>query len=247
MDFSDGFFSVWRGVWHNEYVTRQPWSPGLFWMWMISRACWDDEQEVFLNGLTWKLKRGELVTSVREMAKITGWGEQKTRTQCAEIVRRKMITLDSTPRGTVIKLLKYQEYRQFFNSKKHTEQHTREQTNHHTDNTPITHRPSGLYIIEKAEEAEEVEKEKVKKEKEKIKFEQTRKILTSQPYNWPAIEEWLILADENQILEAFSLILAINGAEINELNKIFPNISDIFTPTGVRALLTMRQSTSQLS
>lgn len=105
------------------------------WLWMIFKANFKDHG---------KLKRGQLLTSIKEMQDAVSYkvGYRKKRPTVGQIrsayeafTNNNMVSVAKTTRGMIVTVLNYDKYQTLDNYEQHTEQHSGEQTN----NTVTTH------------------------------------------------------------------------------------------------------------
>lgn len=126
-----GFTISYRDKWEHP-VFRNLLEAGI-WAWMCDTAAWKDTKVRF-NGELVSLKRGQLVTSVRFIAKGFSTTEQLTRTFIKNLENDGMANTQTTHRGTIITICNYDRYQQTQDA---DNTHANEQPTHsqHTANT----------------------------------------------------------------------------------------------------------------
>lgn len=85
-----------------------------------------------------QVKRGQLITSLRDLSDLTGISIQSTRTSLAHLEETGEITRESTHKGTIITICKYADY-QSKETLANTPAITASTQHQHTVNTPSTH------------------------------------------------------------------------------------------------------------
>ena len=124
-----------NGGWIKLYYKLLDWewldSPEMVGLWvnLLLRAAREDRK---WHGQT--IRRGQLVTTLSELAEMTGLSLQKLRTCIERLKSTHEITCESTRRGTIITICKYAEYQCPDEEEQQAEQHTDQQTS----NTPAT-------------------------------------------------------------------------------------------------------------
>ena len=89
---SQGWFKIWRQVESNWVWDDKPFARGQAWFDLISRATYKDGGEsVFFMNRVFVLHRGELVTSLRILAKEWGWSTKKVSKFLDDLQKDKMI------------------------------------------------------------------------------------------------------------------------------------------------------------
>lgn len=89
---SQGWFKIWRQVKSNWVWDDRPFARGQAWIDLIGRATYKDGGEsVFFMNRLFELQRGELVTSLRILAKEWGWSTKKVSKFLDDLQRDKMI------------------------------------------------------------------------------------------------------------------------------------------------------------
>lgn len=114
-----GFTKSYRSKWENP-TFRNLLEVGI-WSWICDTAVWQ-ETRIRFNGELITLQRGQLITSIRFIAKGFCISEQAARTFLDHINTDGMINTQATHRGTIITICNYDKY----------------QSNENTDNTPLT-------------------------------------------------------------------------------------------------------------
>lgn len=104
-----GYFATWRKVFDNDFLDTKPYNHLAAWLYLINRAQ-HTEKDIFFNGQNWHLTRGQFVTSVRHLSRKFGWNPKKVIGFIRSCKAQNMVTVTGTPTGTVISILKYDEY-----------------------------------------------------------------------------------------------------------------------------------------
>lgn len=126
-----GFAKSYRSKWHHP-IFRDLLEAAI-WAWMCDTAVWKDTSIRF-NGEIVKLKRGQLVTSVRFISQGFRIGEQVTRTFMQNLENDGMTNTLPTHRGTIITICNYDKYQQNDNAD-NTLDNTQLTSSQHTANT----------------------------------------------------------------------------------------------------------------
>lgn len=105
------------------------------WVNILLRASSSNHKEKGMN-----IKRGQLVTSVRELAEQCGLSVRTTRTCIERLKSTHQITQSSTHKATIITICKYDKYQDRPHTDRHTDRHTERQT---ADTVPTQCRHSG--------------------------------------------------------------------------------------------------------
>lgn len=85
-----GHFVIDRRIWHHPTFKGDPFSRRDAWLWLISEAAWKPRDYSAL-GRTIHLERGQLVTSLRFLAKKWGWTVAKVRHFLHTLQQQEMI------------------------------------------------------------------------------------------------------------------------------------------------------------
>jgi hypothetical protein len=98
-----GYYKMHRGWWDHPAFGGDP-KRIIAWEWMIANAAWRSREE-YQNGVKRKIARGQLVTSLRQLAsdwEKWGFTLRHTRTLIARLESDTMIATQSDTRGMVI-------------------------------------------------------------------------------------------------------------------------------------------------
>jgi hypothetical protein len=105
-----GVFAVDRGIWdHDLFFDSKPLSRREAWLWLVSEAAWKERTRRIVNRPI-KLRRGQLVASLRFIASKWGWSEPSVRRFLAVLICEGMIDAQTDAGVTVITICKYDEY-----------------------------------------------------------------------------------------------------------------------------------------
>lgn len=103
----EGYTKSYRAKWKNP-IFRNLLEAGI-WAWMCDTAAWKDTRVGFNGGLI-ELKRGQLVTSIRFIAKGFCVSEKVVRTVIDRLKNDTMIVTQEAHKGTIITICNYEEY-----------------------------------------------------------------------------------------------------------------------------------------
>jgi len=130
-----GWIAVRRNIHEHPIFAGQP-ERVYVWLWMISTAAWKDTR-MDANGRTITVRRGQLLTSYRQMSKATGVGVQVCRTLIERLQTENAVNTDTSTGRMLITICNYDKYQtppSFDGTGSNTgatqEQHTKEQDNH---------------------------------------------------------------------------------------------------------------------
>lgn len=134
-----GWIALHRKILGNPLFEANPAARHLF-VDMLMRAAWQTCQQDW-RGNPVEVQRGQLMISTRELARLTGFGHQKTRTILASLANHSMIEVNTLPNQgpmivSVCKYSEYQDQQHTANTPDNTQlthtQHTKEQLNNKT-------------------------------------------------------------------------------------------------------------------
>lgn len=125
-----GWISLHRKIMNHEFFKeKRKFSRFEAWIDLLLKASFEEE-EVSFNFQKFKLERGQLVTSIRELSERWGWHRKTIRTYFNQLQKEDMVNLDASNRGFVISIIKFDYYQndiqmeekdKFFNEKYNTE------------------------------------------------------------------------------------------------------------------------------
>lgn len=129
-----GWIAVDRSLLEHPVFKKKP-DRICAWLWMISTAAWKPVK-MDANGKTVTVKRGQLLTSYRQMKNATGVGIQVLRTLIARLEKEGAINKDTTHGKLLITICNYDKY-QVVSARRNPQvntpatqsQHTKEQRN----------------------------------------------------------------------------------------------------------------------
>lgn len=87
----NGWVSIWRRLQHHWIWDDKPFSRAQAWIDLIMRATHKNDKTVLFLNRTFVLSRGELVTSLRFLAKEWGWSKNKVSGFLGDLERDQMI------------------------------------------------------------------------------------------------------------------------------------------------------------
>jgi hypothetical protein len=130
-----GWIAVRRNIHEHPIFAGQP-ERVYVWLWMISTAAWKDTR-MDANGRTITVRRGQILTSYRQMSKATGVGVQVCRTLIERLQTENAVNTDTSTGRMLITICNYDKYQTppsvagtGSNTGATQEQHTKEQDNH---------------------------------------------------------------------------------------------------------------------
>ncbi len=129
-----GWIAVRRNIHEHPIFAGQP-ERLYVWLWMLSTAAWKDTR-MDANGKTITVRRGQILTSYRQMSKATGVGIQVCRTLIERLETENAVNTDTSTGRTLITICNYEKYQSppriagtGSNTGATQEQHTKEQDN----------------------------------------------------------------------------------------------------------------------
>lgn len=107
---SGGWFAMNRAMFDHPIFAGKPDRVGI-WAWMIARAAYRDTRQD-ANGKTIDVKRGQILTSYRQMSRGTGAGVQVCRTLIDKLKGENAVKLNLTHGRLLITICNYEKYQQ---------------------------------------------------------------------------------------------------------------------------------------
>lgn len=107
---NEGFCLAYRAAWFNP-VFKDLLEAGV-WNWIYQNCAWKDTQ-VRVNGVTYNLKRGELVTTISFISQGFRISAQSTRTLLKNLENQQMINKRTNKQATIISVCNYDIYQDF--------------------------------------------------------------------------------------------------------------------------------------
>ena len=104
-----GYIKLYRNIQKHWTWTDKPYDKARAWIDILLSASYHDSK-VMVGGVLIKIPRGSWFTSLRSLEKRWGWGERKTRAFLQALVQDEMLTLTTTPRGTILTLVNYEKF-----------------------------------------------------------------------------------------------------------------------------------------
>lgn len=131
---NQGWFKIWRQVESNWVWDDKPFARGQAWVDLISRATYKDGGEsVFFMNRVFALQRGELVTSLRILAKEWGWSTKKVSKFLDDLHNDKMIEKRNSDLLRIY-IMNYEKFQPIDEERKHRG-NTKETARKHRGNT----------------------------------------------------------------------------------------------------------------
>ena len=127
-----GYILIHRKIWDNRIWKRsEPFDGRSAWLDLLLMANHADKQMI-IGVKTVTIKRGEIYTSNRNLAKRWHWSINKVVRYLTLLSEQGMITVNGTPNGTRLAIVKYGFYQGSRNTNEYTHEYTDEYTNEYT-------------------------------------------------------------------------------------------------------------------
>lgn len=105
-----GVFGVSRSIWDDpDLDSGEPFSKREAWLWLVSAAAWK-ARDVHMGQTRISLERGQLIFSLRYLAKRWRWSPMKVSRFLRTILNNGMVAENRTPDGTLITIKNYDKY-----------------------------------------------------------------------------------------------------------------------------------------
>ena len=122
-----GYIKLYRKIWDNNYLNSgERFTRMNAWIWLLTHANYKDGS-FMKNGHMVRVKRGQLFTSIRYLSLAFGWDPKTVVRFLGYMETEKMITVTGMQRGTLITIIKYNDYQAYEDSgseQGYTEGHT---------------------------------------------------------------------------------------------------------------------------
>lgn len=105
-----GYVLAYRKCWTHPAFNNL--LEAAIWNFLYQNAFWQDGERNF-NGHTFRVKRGQIVVSIRFLAAGFGMTERATRTVVTKLKKLKMIDTQTTHRATIITICNYDKFQRF--------------------------------------------------------------------------------------------------------------------------------------
>ena len=115
-----GWISIHRKIQDNIIWNDKPFNRGAAWIDLLLLANHEDRQVLF-NGNAIQVKRGEKITSLRQLSERWGWSITKVKKFLNLLSDEKMISYKSDSKKTVYSIVNYEVYQDNENTKSNTE------------------------------------------------------------------------------------------------------------------------------
>lgn len=115
-----GWISIHRKIQDNLIWNDKPFNRGAAWIDLLLLANHEDRQVLF-NGNAIQVKRGEKITSLRQLSERWGWSITKVKKFLNLLNEEKMISYKSDSKKTVYSIVNYEVYQDNENTKSNTE------------------------------------------------------------------------------------------------------------------------------
>lgn len=104
-----GWISIHRKIQDNLIWNDKPFNRGAAWIDLLLLANHEDRQVLF-NGNAIQVKRGEKITSLRQLSERWGWSITKVKKFLNLLSEEKMISYKSDSKKTVYSIVNYEVY-----------------------------------------------------------------------------------------------------------------------------------------
>ena len=128
-----GWITLHRSLLDNFLWCDKPFTKGQAWVDLLLNANHEDKKIMF-DGSVVEVKRGEKVTSIRQLSERWGWSTTKTKKFLNVLQSEKMLTYFSNSKKTTYTVVNYNKYQDLNNSKSNTEKIQKK----HRKNTEVT-------------------------------------------------------------------------------------------------------------
>lgn len=119
-----------RSIWNNFLWTdNEPFDRRSAWVDLILLANHEDGEFMTRHGNVIKIPRGSHFTSVRTLAKRWHWSISKVKRYLDTLTGTQMVTLTGTQTGTLVSIVKYDDYQ----GRRNTGEYSNEYTDEYTD------------------------------------------------------------------------------------------------------------------
>lgn len=128
-----GWITLHRSLLDNFLWQDKPFTKGQAWVDLLLNANHEDKKIMF-DGSVVEVKRGEKITSIRQLSERWGWSTTKTKKFLNVLQSEKMLTYFSNSKKTTYTVVNYNKYQDLNNSKSNTEVTQKK----HRSNTEVT-------------------------------------------------------------------------------------------------------------
>lgn len=105
----EGWIKLWRKIRENEIWAFKPWSFGQAWAEMVMCAKFSDCAITF-QGNVFDIKRGQLVTTLRQLSRDFGWGDHRVKRYIELLKKRRMIDAHNDAGCIIVTICRYDTY-----------------------------------------------------------------------------------------------------------------------------------------
>ena len=128
-----GWITLHRSLLDNFLWEDKPFTKGQAWVDLLLSANHEDKKFMF-DGSVVEVKRGQKITSIRQLSERWGWSTTKTKKFLNVLQNEKMLTYFSNSKKTTYTIVNYNKYQNLDNSKSNTEVTQKK----HRSNTEVT-------------------------------------------------------------------------------------------------------------
>ena len=153
MSTDKGWIRLYRDIENHDIWNHKPYSFAHAWMDLILSAEYQDSTTVIRNK-TFKVKRGQLSTSLRKLAEKWGWGQKTVINYLSELKKRRMIRLKQDNFGTIITIVNYEKYQGAIKNTASTQKrYTASPTEAQKEHFPIIKERKEIYALSGKDDA----------------------------------------------------------------------------------------------
>ena len=134
-----GYILLHRQIWENREIwkTSEPFDKRSAWIDLLLMANHADN-DMKIGDKTVTIHRGQLHTSYRHLAERWGWSMSKVVRFIGTLIETQSVTLNGTPNGTTLTIVKYDDYQDSRNTNRNTNRNTERNTNRKQTKNDIT-------------------------------------------------------------------------------------------------------------
>lgn len=105
-----GWIKLYRSIEANDFLNDEPYDKRSAWVWLLLHANTEPHKIKYRDGRTRTIKRGQLHTSIRNLATTWGWGRERVSIFLDNLESQKMIRTKRDKNGTLLTIEKYTSY-----------------------------------------------------------------------------------------------------------------------------------------
>lgn len=109
-DISKGYIYLFRSIWDNPFFNNaERFDTRSAWLWLLTHAN-HTEKSIMIRGTVYRIQRGQLFTSIRNLSKVWGWDKDTVVRTLKSMENEEMITRTRTQNGTLLTIRNYSKY-----------------------------------------------------------------------------------------------------------------------------------------